>query len=58
MTVLNKYKQSKLPVVLSIGATLGVVVAGALVAKVVSEQQKRIEELERKTDHIINDMEK
>lgn len=58
MAVLQKYKQSKLPVVLGIGASLGVVTAAVLCGFVINEQQKRIEELERKVDHIINDMEK
>lgn len=58
MSVLKNYKQSKLPLVAGIGATLGIITAGTLAVVVITEQQKRIEELERKVDHIINDMEK
>ena len=58
MSVLKRLQQSKAPVVLGIGASAGLIIAAALGGFVINEQQKRIEELERKVDHIIDDIQK
>jgi hypothetical protein len=54
MSVLKNFKQSKQ----STAVTLSLIAASAFAIGAVHFHNKRIEELERKVDHIINDMEK